>query len=79
MGRQACGPLIPVSDGLFGGGVQRGLDLFPLVTHCSRQAGWVERALGIYFPITVAQADQRGGEAEQQGQRNVCVLANLGN
>ena len=32
----------------------------------------------VYFPLTVAQEAQ-GGDAEQQGQRNVCVLAHLGN
>ena len=39
----------------------------------------VEVASCIYFPIMLAQVAQGGGEAEQQGQRNVCVLANLGN
>ena len=48
---------------------------------CSTQPGTcpVEEASCIYFPITVAQEAQRGGDAVQQGQRNVCVLANLGN
>lgn len=48
---------------------------------CNTQlrAGTVEVASCVYFPIVVAQVAQGGGEAEQQGQRNVCVRANLGN
>lgn len=34
----------------------------------------VETGSCIYFPVTVAQEAQGGGEAEQQGWRSVCVL-----
>lgn len=47
--------------------------------HTQLRARTAEMALCIYFPITVALAAQGEGEAEQQGQRNVCVLANLEN
>lgn len=82
MRKQARSPLIPVSDRpLWGRAAELSGPRIGSASPCNTlgQAGLGAEGFGIYFPITVAQAVQRGGEAEQQAHRNACVLANLGN